>query len=65
MTEVWSVTWSVVEQIFISFCKPKTLLNKVERYRSGHNGADSKSVNLIRRLVEVIEVYFNDFLFCR
>ena len=37
------VTRGVVERDFTNLCKPKPLLHNAERYRSGHNGPDSKS----------------------
>lgn len=64
-TKTWSVIRAVVEQIFISFSKSKTLKLNVERYRSGHNGPDSKSGEIKRRLVEVIEANFSEFSFGR
>lgn len=39
-TYCWSVVWSVVTQRAVCYNSPVA----VERYRSGHNGADSKSV---------------------
>ena len=40
------VARGVVERDFTNLYKPKALLHNAERYRSGHNGPDSKSSEL-------------------
>ena len=50
---------------FFKFLQPKLLADNVERYRSGHNGADSKSSINTRKIVDIPEFEAQAFSFGR